>query len=260
MRLLRAAPRIVAVIAAAAIVGQVAATGFALIGDSRVAHERVPARAARAPKSRLDPAVGELFGLRPKPLEASAGSVPAVPLVLTGVIADTNPAQGFGILGQTANRTALYAVGAALPGDARLVAVYVDRVEVERAGIREPLRLPVDRDRGTMRTALTAVTAPAAAETVEPEAPSEPPAKFWLVHHLTFESTDAGGRVIGYELTGGGKRSVIQKGDILTAINGVPLTDRSTADRLIDEEGSKPAQLTVLRGGSPVVVMVHPDL
>jgi type II secretion system protein C len=183
---------------------------------------------------------------------------------LTGVIANSDPTHGFGILGSAATRTALYAVGAALPGDARLTAVYQDRVELERSGAREVLRLPIARTHRPARAAeVVAVTEdPAAApETAEAEAAIAPVAKFWRVHHLTFESTDSSGRVIGYELSGAGSHSGLRKGDVLTAINGMPLTDRNAAQQLIDQagQGKDPAQLTVMRNGNPVVVTVHPD-
>jgi type II secretion system protein C len=187
-----------------------------------------------------------------------------VPLVLTGVIANTDPTHGFGILGSATSRTALYSVGAVLPGDARLVAVYHDRVELERSGVREVLRLPNAQIHHPPRTAeVAAVTADPTpvAETAEAVAPASPLPKFWRVHHLTFESTDASGRVIGYELSGAGAQSGLRRGDVLTAINGLPLSDRNAAQELIEQtgKGSEPAQLTVLRNGNPVVVTVHPD-
>jgi hypothetical protein len=52
----------------------------------------------------------------------------SIPLVLAGVLALQDPNQGMAILGPTAAQAKLYAVGSAVPGGARLRAVYRDRV------------------------------------------------------------------------------------------------------------------------------------
>jgi type II secretion system protein C len=264
-RLVHALPQIAAVLAAVAIVGQLAATTMALMADSGNPQGRSPGLRRQAPRSRsrLDPAIGQLFGSRAVPLQTQSGRSPPVALVLTGVIAGADPTRGFGILGQASDRTALYGVGAALPGDARLAAVFIDRVEVDRDGQRQKLWLPLHR--AGRQASLDAVdaTAHATAEALEPQddaTPAMTASRFWRAHQLALESTDASGRVIGYKLTGAGKHgSPVRPNDILTAINGVPVTDRESAQQLISAAGSNPAHVTVLRNGSPIVLTVDPD-
>src|ERR1700683_4131764 len=101
-RLIHALPQIAAVLAAAAIVGQLAATTKALVAASGNAQGRSAAarRQMPRPRSRLDPAIGELFGTRAVSLQTQPSSSPPVALVLTGVIAGVDPTRGFGILGQ----------------------------------------------------------------------------------------------------------------------------------------------------------------
>src|SRR6202034_4686003 len=74
----------------------------------------------------------------------SGGSAPqtTMPLILAGVIADKDPAKGQAIIGENAVAAKLYAVGGAIPGGARLHAVYADRVLLERNGALESLKLP----------------------------------------------------------------------------------------------------------------------
>src|SRR5580698_8255339 len=65
-----------------------------------------------------------------------------MPLILAGVIADKYPKKGQAIIGANAASGKLYAVGAMIPGGARLHAIYADRVLIERNGALETLPLP----------------------------------------------------------------------------------------------------------------------
>ena len=57
-----------------------------------------------------------------------------MPLILAGVIADKDPAKGQAIIGRLGCPANSIAVGAMIPGGARLHAVYGDRVLLERNG------------------------------------------------------------------------------------------------------------------------------
>jgi hypothetical protein len=67
-----------------------------------------------------------------------------MPLVLTGIIAASDPKSGMGmaIIGTQAGNAKIYPVGQRVPGNARVHAVYVDRVLLERNGVIEALTLP----------------------------------------------------------------------------------------------------------------------
>ena len=58
----------------------------------------------------------------------------AVSLVLSGVLAVSNPEQGMAIIGPSTAAAKLYMAGSALPGGVRLHAIYNDRVLLERDG------------------------------------------------------------------------------------------------------------------------------
>jgi type II secretory pathway component PulC len=222
----------------------------------------------------LDARVGELFGSRAA--DAAGETATQVPLVLTGVIAYQDPLQGFGILGTKPDHALFYRVGADLPNAARLVGVYADRVEIERAGVREVLRLPLGLARAGHLVQMAAVTeanaeeptpAPAKshghalAEGFYPPAPEEGKAaavEYWTQVHLGMERTDSDGRLLGYKLRGvGGKHDDgLRSGDVLTAINGAPVGERGRVSQQLDSDES--VSLTVLRNGSTVVITLPP--
>ena len=57
-----------------------------------------------------------------------------MPLVLTGIIAATDPQNGLAIIGTRPATPRSYPVGENVPGNARVHAVYSDRVLLERNG------------------------------------------------------------------------------------------------------------------------------
>jgi type II secretory pathway component PulC len=221
----------------------------------------------------LDARVGELFGSRAAD-PAGETTAPA-PLVLTGVIAYPDPLQGFGILGTEPGHAVFYRVGAELPNAARLVGVYADRVEIERAGVREVLRLPLGLAPAghlvQMAAASTETEEPtpapakshghALAEGFYPPGPEEGKAaavEYWTQVHLGMERTDSDGHFLGYKLRGvGGKNDEgLRSGDVLMAINGAPVGERGRVSQLLDSDQS--VSLTVLRNGSTVVITLPP--
>ncbi len=257
-RLTRDAPRVVAALLGIAIVGQAADIWHSLVAINRpikpltlpVAHVR---------RARLSPAVGMLFGAPPAPAEAVASRLP---LILTGVIAHSDPDKAFAILGDSVAHTRLYRVGAELPDAARLVAVCPDRVEIERAGAREFLHLPLRYAVSAERVAASASepeTVIAELATALPASADDSAAQTWVARHVSFESRDPAGRVIGYTLRGGSKRSGIHLGDVLTAVNGTPVTDPAAVAKLLAENADAPARLSLLRDGSQITVTLNLD-
>ena len=89
----------------------------------------------------LTPALAGLFGSRVQVAHDSAE--PVTSLVLTGVIATTDPARGWAIVGPSATTTAMYGVGSSLKDGQKLVGVYADHVVLEDpTGTRRTLSLP----------------------------------------------------------------------------------------------------------------------
>jgi type II secretory pathway component PulC len=260
-RRLPRAPQITAALLGVAIVVQAADVANSIVREVR---QRLPdassaaARRVMQPPVQLDPRVSELFGSRVADTAVESAATDAT-LVLTGVIAADDPGRGFGILGTAREHTAVYPAGASLPGAARLIAVYADRVELERAGVREVLRLPRAALTGTALVARVELAALATAETppvtAGPEAmpDSTAAAQHWINHYLGWEARGTDGRVIGVHLAVR-RRDGIEAGDILTAINGVPVT-RDNAAQLLGRDGEgQPLALTVLRNGKSIVM------
>jgi general secretion pathway protein C len=67
----------------------------------------------------------------------------ALELELRGILSSDNPQSGFAIIIYR-SRQAVYGIGQDLPGDARVEAIYPDRVVLLRAGRYETLRLPLE--------------------------------------------------------------------------------------------------------------------
>ncbi len=100
-----------------------------------------------------------LFGQAAAPGGADA-PLTSMALVLSGTIADVDEKRGFAILGPSATAMKVYSVGDTLPGGARLHAVLVDRVLLDRGGTIESLLLP--KRTGTGPVAVAAAGAPSA--------------------------------------------------------------------------------------------------
>jgi type II secretory pathway component PulC len=267
---LRSGPRLAEVLLAAAIVAQVSFTCKTVVGLSY--GNKAARSASLIPTHRptdLDlAALGQLFGTSPK-AATGVGQAQAQALVLTGVIALSDPAAGFGILGATREHTALYRAGTDLPGGGRLTAVYHDSVEIEVEGMRQLVRLPRPVAQGKAIAAVDAAAPPESVVAEETPGTVKPttPGEDWLARHVMAEATDPSGRPIGLSLSGGSKKNGLRFGDVLTAINGIPVPDRKTAVDLLSQASGplqggaqQLAQLTVLRNGNPISVPLRPEL
>jgi general secretion pathway protein C len=172
-----------------------------------------------------------------------------MPLVLAGVIADKDPAKGQAIIGENASAAKLYAVGAAIPGGARLHAVYSQRVLIERNGGLEALMLP--------RTAAARpgpMTAPAPALL---RGGSERDNSTLLAGLVRMQPVFNQGKLTGYRIFPGGGRGTaaftqlgLRAGDLIQAINGTPLDDAARAMEVMQTLSSAAtATVTVSRNG-----------
>jgi general secretion pathway protein C len=169
-----------------------------------------------------------LFGIA----AADPGAAPAEAsgnLVLAGTLAGRVPEQGWAILGPSQQAARVYATGTTLPGGARLVAVYADRVILERAGRREYLSLP--RLSGGARPAAGVFPPPPTAQ-LPPDGVrdvlAQPPAAASEI--LRPQPVFAGGQLRGYRVYPGRNRQQFTRlgllpGDLVTAVNGAPLED-----------------------------------
>jgi general secretion pathway protein C len=168
------------------------------------------------------------------------------------VFAREDPAAGRAIIGESAGSARLHAVGATLPGGARLVEVHADRVILERGGQREALSLP----RSTLPGATTAPLDPSGPSSSTPlgtplaTAVAEDPGRFIRWQAMLRDGQVAGVRVYPGEQQTLFARSGLRPGDLVVAVNDSPLTDEATAAQFLRMLAGAPNSIvTVERDG-----------
>jgi general secretion pathway protein C len=172
----------------------------------------------------------------------------SMPLILAGVIADKDPNKGQAIIGATAASGKLYAVGAMIPGGARLHSIYADRVLIERNGALETLPLPRNAPSGAGRSA-----APPPAARAEAVAQNST-VLAGLVH---IQPVFNQGKLNGYRIFPGGARGTsaftqlgLRSGDLVVGVNGTTLDDAGRAMEILQTlSSSASATVTVSRNG-----------
>jgi general secretion pathway protein C len=181
----------------------------------------------------------------------SNGEAPqtTMPLILAGVIADKDPNKGQAIIGENAIAAKLYAVGGAIPGGARLHAVYSDRVLIERNGAIEALNLPRNQQPGGNPGAPpTPVSRIAAAAAANPTL---------LAGLVRIQPVFVQGKLSGYRIFPGGAKGNtaftqlgLKPGDLIEAVNGTALDDAGRAMEVLQTLSSAAtATVTVSRNG-----------
>ncbi|MGQ0383645.1 MAG: type II secretion system protein GspC, partial [Gammaproteobacteria bacterium] len=198
-----------------------------------------------------------LFGVAPATGDPASAPATSANLTLAGTLAGRDPEQGWAIIGASGQSARVYATGAQLPGGARLVAVYPDRVLLDRGGARESLVLPrlSGGPTGAAATAYSpAAPAPAAslADSVRQLIAQDPAAANEL---LRPQPVFAGGSLRGYRVYPGRNRAQfaalgLQPGDLVTAVNGAALDDPSRGQEILRGIGQGSAvTLTIDRNG-----------
>ncbi len=265
-RLGAAGPALVTLLAVVLIAAQLAALLWRALG----AEPEPPAVAAagEAPRPGVDLAAivnAHLFGIAPQSGDPSAAPVTSANLTLAGTLAQADPAQGWAIIGASGQTARVYATGAALPGGSRLVAVYADRVILDRSGVRESLMLP--RLSGGARPMLAAYapagsSSPASlADSVRQLIAQDPAAATEL---LRPQPVFAGGTLRGYRVYPGRNRGQfarlgLQPGDLVTAVNGSALDDPNRGLEILRSIGANSAvTLTIDRNGQTQQLAIDP--
>jgi len=252
-------PQLLTVIAAALLAAQLALLVWKVVPG-----------AARKPPPVHPPAAGPamdvsqlirapLFGAPPVST-ANGANAPRtrVALVLTGTLAVSDPKQGLAIIGETAQSGRVYAVGGTLPGGVRLHEVYQDRVVLDRDGTLETLPLPRQTlaGAGGARPALSPNGnggEPPLSESVQQLIAQGPEVIGQILRPMP---TYANGQLKGFRVYAGRDRQKfaklgLQAGDLVTQINGVPLSDPQRGMEILKSLGSAgSAQVTIERGGA----------
>ena len=190
-----------------------------------------------------------------------------MPLVLSGVMATPDPAYGFAFIGESAAMAKFKRIGDPLPGGAKLHAVYPDRVTLDRGGRLESLLLP--------RTDLASRLAAPPTQTAAAR-PQPPPAQFAQNLRRIAETNPGafteivrpqpvydGATQRGYRVYPGRNRAQfarlgLQPGDLVTAVNGTPLSDPSSSTQIFNTISTTDrVTLTIERNGQTQQLSVN---
>jgi general secretion pathway protein C len=253
-QLVTRAPQLVVWVLAAALGVQAAVIVTHLAGSGATAPRRAPVVASvtsHAPLNLVALGNSHLFGMAPPPPPVNDANAPEtnMPLVLTGIIAAADPRNGLAIIGTSASNSKIYPVGERVPGNARVHAVYIDRVLLERNGTLEALMLP--RKLGAGRP-LGGPPAPSALDRVQRAIANEPG---MISDVLRPQPVFADGKLRGYRVYPGQNAKAfaslgLRNGDLVLAINGTALDDPSRGNEIFSTLGnSDQARVTVMRNG-----------
>jgi general secretion pathway protein C len=190
-----------------------------------------------------------LFGSAAGAVGGPNAPATTMPLILAGVIAEKDPDKGQAIIGENAAAAKLYSVNAAIPGGARLHAVYRDRVLLERNGGLETLSLP--------RTPLAGTTSNSSAPLV-PTASALRENPSLLAGLVRIQPVFTQGKLNGYRIFPGGPNGTtafnqlgLRPGDLILAVNGTSLEDPARAMEVLQTlSSSGSATITVSRNGT----------
>lgn len=206
-----------------------------------------------------------LFGVAAREGDPTDAPATSANLTLAGTLAGSAPENGWAIIGASGQAARVYATGSALPGGARLLAVYPDRVILERGGARESLMLPRLSSGGGAVPAAYAASAGAPpvslADSVRQLMAQDPAAANEV---LRPQPVFAGGTLRGYRVFPGRNRSQfaelgLQPGDLVSAVNGVALDDPNRGLEILRGIGQGTAvTLTVERNGQQQQINVNP--
>jgi general secretion pathway protein C len=248
------APQLAVWVLAAAL-GVQAAVIVTHLAGSGVGHQPRPQPgSATAARPAMDLAAltnGHLFGAAPPPPPVDDANAPQtnMPLVLTGIFASADSKDGLAIIGTSASNTKVYPVGARVPGNARVHAVYVDRVLLERNGAIEALMLP---RKFTGGGPAPSATGPSALDRVQRAISNEPGI---VSDVLRPQPVFADGKLRGYRVYPGGNARAfatlgLRNGDLVIAVNGTALDDPNRGNDIFTSlANTDQARVTVMRNG-----------
>lgn len=250
-------------------------------GDSAPA----PAVPNVAPTTAASVAQWHLFG-NPQTVDLAARALNApkttLKLVLRGTLALPDAKAGIAIIADEHNVEHSYNVGDAVAGSAKLTEVYTDHVVLSHDGVAESLQLPrpdertgpAVAERAVVRAPGTAASVPpgyapnsganpAAAAAASPGALARMNAAD-LARQVRFEPVFAGGKIAGARLSGSGAAAALMNQiglkptDMVTAVNGTPLSSVSNPQQLLDQLGNASSlQITVQRDGRPATLTLN---
>ena len=253
-RLAARAPQLAVWALAAALGVQAAVIVTHLAGSGAATLPRSPSGTVTALHPPLDLAAlsnGHLFGAPPPPPPVDDANAPPtnMPLVLTGIMAATDPKNGLAIIGTTATNAKVYPVSERVPGGALVHAIYPDRVLLERNGTIEALLLPSKFAPGTVPAFRAG---PSALDRMQRVISNEPGL---ISDVLRPQPVFAEGKLRGYRVYPGRNARAfaalgLRNGDLVLSVNGTALDDPARGNDIFSSLGnSDQAHVTVMRNG-----------
>jgi general secretion pathway protein C len=168
-------------------------------------------------------------------------------LKLKGVFASSNPERAYAIISDSKNQDKSYRLGSKIVGGAILHAVYPDRVILKRNGRLETLRLSTSYDKSGMKTSIKkskrisrtpgkVIQAPPKLKKLK-QMLLKDPQQIWQQVRISPVLKD--GSIKGYMVEHKDKQLMrslnLQKGDVITAVNGKPLSDPASLYGLMNQ-------------------------
>jgi general secretion pathway protein C len=266
-------PTIVTVVLVIALAAQLATLAWRVLAPAAPAPVAPPAVTQAGSGLNVAGIVNaHLFGTALMQASGDSGAAPttSLNLVLAGTLAGSEPTNGWAIIGETAQNARVHAVGSTLPGGVRLREVYVDRVILDRGGRLESLPLPrLAGGAGAVPVAYT--PAPASAPVSTDSGLADNIRQFvaqdpqMVAEILRPQPVFAGGQQRGYRVYPGRNRSRfaslgLMPGDLVTAVNGMPLDDPNRGLESLRGVGAGSAvTLTIERNGQTQQLTVDPS-
>lgn len=225
-----------------------------------VAPATVAAPVEAAPQAAATDLDAELTRLRALQLFGAAAATGDAPetrlaMALRGVIATGDASSARAFIAEANGEERSYAIGATLPGGARLSAVHADRVLLERNGQFETLSLPLE----VAASAASAATVSQA--DVRSLADGNPQRLLDVVRPVAATDSNTG-RMLGYRVYPGRDadrfgRLGLMPGDLIVSVNGNSLDDPSRGLEILKGLTSTDnVMLTVERDGQQRLIQV----
>lgn len=274
------APTAVSVVLGLVIVSQAAAIAWSLSAEASAGSDGTPTRIARAQMPGRSVAglanitAAHLFGVPPQEMTAAnTRAVSRSPLVLTGVIATSDPRVGYAILGSSPTSTRTVYTGTEAAPGTLLAEVYPQWVVLLRGGERVTLRLP---SKGIATGFI--IDRALASENPERGMPDDGESPGGVPEYLAPPPISDGAAVLhafalrrtmvdGQQGERIGDSSLSQKalaalslspGDVIVQINGVPVGAHNAPD-LMSALQSGNATLMVVKNGQETSVTIDPN-
>lgn len=161
--------------------------------------------------------------------DSSVSQLPS-PLILTGTMPGRNSREGTAFIGVNKDSPQTYSAGALLANNARIAEIYADHVVLEKDGKRVNLYLLGSGKQSDVKQLASLLTIGG----VPPLPPVQAASHEMLTDYIRLSPVYDGEILKGYEVYPGQRPGAfaqmgLQPGDVIAAINGVPLNEPASA-------------------------------